>query len=234
MIVGLGNPGVDYEATRHNIGFLALDAFREQKKFGTLSARGEAIYYSGTWNDEEVLLVKPQTFMNRSGRAVVQLLKESGDLKEFGLLDENAHGDSARRLPCGEALALDGDEPTPADLRDRVLVVLDDLDLPCGKLRFRGRGSAGGHRGLASVIEKLGTDRVSRLRIGVGAEPNGGSGNADAADYVLEPLVGEQEERLLAVASHAAGTLSTWMEQGLAMCANRFNGKDGELPEGIH
>jgi len=234
MIVGLGNPGAGYEATRHNVGFLTLDAFREQEKFGTLSARGEAIYYSGTWNGEEVLLVKPQTFMNRSGPAVLQLLKEAGLSKELGLVSENAHGDSARRLPCDEALALDGDESTPADLRDRVLVVLDDLDLPCGKLRFRGRGSAGGHRGLASVIETLGTDRVSRLRIGVGVEPDGGSGSADAADYVLDPLVGEQGERLLAVASHAAGTLSTWMEHGLAMCANRFNGKDGELPSGIH
>jgi PTH1 family peptidyl-tRNA hydrolase len=100
-----------------------------------------------------------------------------------------------------------------------LLVVHDDLDLPLGRVRFRGRGSSGGHRGIASIIEAFSTDDFARLKVGVG-RPEA----MDAADYVLAPLRGEEEKKLLEIASRAAETLPVWLSEGTESCANRYNG----------
>jgi len=109
-------------------------------------------------------------------------------------------------------------------LSDLLLVVHDDLDLPWGKLRFRESGASGGHRGMASLIEALGTEGLGRLKVGIGRREG-----SDAAEYVLEPLRGEGAEQLLNVAAHAAKTLPVWIEHGIQTCANQFNGSVGEL-----
>ncbi|GAW91662.1 aminoacyl-tRNA hydrolase [Calderihabitans maritimus] len=148
LIVGLGNPGVEYETTRHNVGFMVVDLLAEeigakikQKKFNALV--GEV--FLGT---EKVVLAKPQTFMNLSGEAVGPLV---------------------------QAYCL---EPS------QVVVVYDDLDLEVGQLRIRGKGSAGGHKGMASVIRALGTDEIPRLRIGIGRPED----TKSVVDYVLSPF----------------------------------------------
>lgn len=136
LIIGLGNPGRQYEETRHNVGFMLLDqialaegaVFKSEPKFQAHIAK----LGDGT------ILMKPQTFMNLSGRSVRQLL---------GFYKWEA---------------------------DRMLVVYDDVALPLGHLRFREKGSAGGHNGIKSIIEHLGGDGFPRLKLGIGAARRAG------------------------------------------------------------
>ena len=104
------------------------------------------------------------------------------------------------------------------DLTESLLVVYDDLDLPEGRLRFRSGGSSGGHRGVASIISCLGHDRFSRLRIGIGRRDG-----LEAADYVLQAVDRQTESQLEEAARRAANSLSTWIEEGIQSCMNRFN-----------
>lgn len=185
LIFGLGNPGFRYKNTRHNIGFLAVDRFAksnkakiEKKGFGSLF---EKLIVAG----EEVVLIKPQTFMNNSGEAV-----------------------SAAR----EKFAAD---------RGGMLIVCDDVNLELGMLRFRAGGSAGGHKGLESIIRELGTEDFNRLRIGIG-----GQKGRPLKDYVLSRF--GLNERLvvketIAAAADAAGA---WISDGIEEAMNRFNAKN--------
>jgi len=136
LIVGLGNPGKEYERTRHNLGFMLIDRLAHaaaidvgKRECGALVGRGEI-------ESVAVKLIKPQTYMNLSGEAVACLLRKHA-------------------LP---------------DPKDRLIVISDDLALPLGKIRLRERGSAGGHNGLKSIIEAIGTNEFVRLRIGIQPE----------------------------------------------------------------
>jgi PTH1 family peptidyl-tRNA hydrolase len=138
LVFGLGNPGREYEATRHNVGFAVLDflALREGSFFEPASSLerydGSLAFVFARVHDPDALLVKPQTFVNRSGAVFPPLLAWAGSGPE------------------------------------QCLVVLDDLDLPLAKLRIRPHGSSGGHNGLESILSSLGTDRFPRLRVGIG------------------------------------------------------------------
>ncbi len=103
----------------------------------------------------------------------------------------------------------------PAD----ILVIFDDLDLPAGKLRFRPFGGAGGHNGMKSIIQRLGTDQFPRLRIGIDRPP----GRMDPADYVLQDFTAAEEEVMAQVRERAAAAVETWLAEGLAAAMNRFN-----------
>ncbi|MBU1230940.1 MAG: aminoacyl-tRNA hydrolase [Proteobacteria bacterium] len=138
LIVGLGNPGPEYAATRHNVGFMVLDelllAARERKsmRLETLQAEGDYLLWSMTLGGASCLLAKPMTFMNLSGRAVARI--------------------------CGRH----GVE------RADVVVVHDELDLPVGRLKLKRGGGANGHRGIESIVEHLGSEDFLRLRLGIG------------------------------------------------------------------
>lgn len=132
----------------------------------------------------------------------------------------NLSGPAVRDIMAYHGMSL---EP---DLADDLLVVHDDLDLSEGKLRFRARGSAGGHRGVASIISCLGHGRFSRLKVGVG-RPEG----AEALDYVLEKLDDVSRRRLEEAADLAAAALRTWLDEGIEQSMNRFNAGPGSLPE---
>lgn len=140
LIVGLGNPGKQYEQTRHNAGFMALDKLATQHSFPdfTLSKKHSALVSEGTINQAEVVLAKPQTFMNNSGKAVAALVRLSFRL-------------SFRKL----------------SLTKELIVVHDDIDIPLGEVKIsKGRGSAG-HKGVESIIQALGTKNFTRVRIGI-------------------------------------------------------------------
>ncbi len=158
-IVGIGNPGEKYKRTRHNVGFAAVDAVKKAVDPGP----------------KELLLVKPSTFVNNTGRAV-RLLMERSRFKKQDLL-----------------------------------VVCDDVNLPFGKLRLRGSGSAGGHRGLASVIEALGAEDFPRLRIGVGNETM----PRDLAGFVLERFDREEEKQLKLILEQVVLVCDHWIKNGL-------------------
>ena len=191
FIVGLGNPGDTYRRSRHNVGFLVVDRFSETEAFPPARRAGDVLHTRKRVHGQVVCLVRPQAYMNLSGPAV------------RGFLEEEEPG----RLDAGEP----GED---------LLVVHDDLDLPLGKLRFRARGSSGGHRGVESLIDALGTDGFARLKVGIGRREG-----EEAADYVLEPLEGEDEEVLRAIADAAARTLPVWVREGTEAAAFRFNGQ---------
>ena len=201
LVVGLGNPGSQYAGTRHNIGFEVLDALaerlgwiRSRDQFALLAkSKFDGIVIDGLMSlasgeTEKLLLLKPMTYMNRSGQAV-----------------QAAAG--FYQVPA-------------ADL----MIVLDDLALPCGKLRFRPGGSNGGHNGLRDIERVLGTTQYPRLRIGLDAPPPQIAGR----DYVLGRATQEQRERLEPAVDRAADALMVWIEKGIAAAMNRFNADDEE------
>lgn len=181
-IVGLGNPGSRYERTRHNAGFLVVERLRSEAGavWETRPDREECLVRLG---GAERLLVRPLTFMNRSG------------------------------LPVSAVLAETGFEP------DDLLVVVDDTALPAGRLRFRRRGGPGGHNGLISICESLGSEEFIRLRVGVGPAPP----EVDLAVFVLEPLDGEAWSQLEGGVDRAAEAVGCICREGLAAAMNRYN-----------
>ncbi len=183
VIVGLGNPGGRYDGTRHNVGFAVVDALAESPDAGRPQARFQAEVTELRVGEHKVLLVKPETFMNLSGRSVRQAL-------DF------------YQLPAED-----------------LLVICDDINLPLGRLRFRARGTHGGHNGLRDIQSHLGTTEYARLRIGVGS-PEGD----DAVDHVLgrfRPVERPVIEEALQIAVQAA---VYWVEKGIEASMNQYNG----------
>lgn len=189
IIVGLGNPGVEYERTPHNMGFLLVDCLAERLgcrlKAGT---KFEALVGSAVYAGEELILVKPQTFMNNSGRAVGAVL-------------------NYRKL-------------SPADL----LVVVDDADIPLGALRLRKKGGSGGHRGLASINEVLGTTEYARVRVGIGR----GTTRDELVDHVLGKFGREEWTVVQKAIEDTADAVQVILEKGMDFAMNRFNARTEE------
>lgn len=178
LLVGLGNPGNEYRDTRHNVGFMILDqlARRERAEF-----RVEKSWRAEVARAGELVLCKPQTYMNLSGQSV-------RPLSQFYKID-------------------------PAQM----LVILDDMALPLGKLRLRPEGSAGGHNGLKSIIEHFGTQAVPRLRVGIG------SAQHDTVDHVLGRFTLEEREPLEQSLTRALEAIDCTRAKGLASAMNQFN-----------
>ena len=191
-IFGLGNPGPRYKGTRHNVGFEVIDALASRWRLGEFSqAPADALMAKRPSVDgEQVLIVKPTTFMNLSGQAV-------GEIVRYYKIDV-------------------GD----------VLIVLDEIQLPLGKLRARARGSAGGHNGLKSVIEHLGSE-VSRLRLGVGR----GDSRRDLADHVLARFDQDEAAEAGRMIARAADAGEVFVAGGIAAVMNQFNGGDSATTE---
>lgn len=201
LVVGLGNPGPEYEWTRHNIGFRVLDrilAVAGRANDGALfrSARHLEGYQGPrgfTWarlEDPDAVLLAPQTYMNRSGDVVAPVAR-------FLLSEEDA----------------------PPDL-SRMLVVYDDIDLDLGRLRIRPHGGHGGHNGMRSILSRLGTDRFPRLRVGIG--PSG----TDAARHVLQPFSPEQRVEAEISIAEAAEAILDWLKEGdLQECMTRYHSR---------
>jgi PTH1 family peptidyl-tRNA hydrolase len=195
VVLGLGNPGAAYRTTRHNVGFWVLDrvARRNGAKF-----RVTSLLKRYAWSAEidrgpqRLILAKPRTFMNRSGRAGAALLRRYD-----------------------------------VDARE-MLVVHDDADLELGRLRVRAGGGAGGHNGIRSLIEVLGTSDFPRLRLGVcGA----GRGEQDLSDYVLDGFLRDEMAVAEELADLAADAVEVIVREGLETAMNRFNGRRvGEDP----
>ncbi len=178
LIVGLGNPGVEYERTRHNVGFMLLDRLAQ----GRGDWRRERAWNALVLKLDGVLLCKPQTYMNLSGASVAAVA---------GFF----------QIPTSE-----------------ILVVLDDMALPLGRLRLRPGGSSGGQKGLKSIVEQLGTQEVARLRLGIGgAGPNG------AVGHVLGQFRKAELPSLEEMLERAEAAVSMVQTQGLAAAMNAFN-----------
>ena len=186
MIVGLGNPGKEYEKTRHNVGFRSVELVAGQLKTKIDKVKFKALTRMVNHQGKKILLVEPQTYMNLSGAAV------------------SALATYYKVKP------------------DHILVIFDDISLPVGRIRIRRDGSAGGHNGIKSIIQSLGTDQFPRVKVGVGAKPHP---DYDLASWVLSNF-SPQEEKLLAPAvQDAAEAALLLLEQGVQAAAGKFNGR---------
>lgn len=146
LIVGLGNPTSQYENTRHNVGFDAVDCLARENGISITTKKHQALIGKGVIGGQKALLAKPQTFMNLSGDSIWRIVDY------YNL-----------------------------DIASELLIIYDDISLDVGRLRIRAKGSAGGHNGIKSIIDCLGTQEFCRIKIGVGEKPN----RMDLADYVL-------------------------------------------------
>ncbi len=171
LIVGLGNPGKEYQHTRHNLGFILLDKVAKALKIDFNKTKFKSLLAEGRYQNERIVLQKPQTFMNLSGEAVVQA-------KTFYKID----------LP---------------DL----IIVHDDLDMEVGQVRYREKGSSGGHNGLKSIIEHLGTQEFSRIKIGIGKPKTA----QETHDYVLGKIGKTEVPLLVEAIAKAEQKLYDWL-----------------------
>jgi PTH1 family peptidyl-tRNA hydrolase len=153
LIAGLGNPGPEYDRTRHNLGFMALDALARSWKIPIDRSQRDLQTGKGRRRRETILLAKPLTYMNRSGEVIAPLARREG-------------------IPA-----------------ERILVLVDDLDLPLGTVRFRPHGSTAGHRGMESLVQCLGAEQFPRIRLGIGRPENR---DMAESDYVLRPFTEEE------------------------------------------
>lgn len=184
LIVGLGNPGKNYEFTRHNAGFLTLDHIASELDTEINNLKNNALVADVVINNHRCLLVKPQTFMNNSGTAV-------RDIAKF------------YKIPP-----------------EKIIVIFDDIFLPCGKLRIRRKGTDGGHNGIKSIIYHLNSDQFPRIKIGVGAKPNP---EYDLADWVLSKFGKDDTEQLKSAITKATEVLPFILDGEIDKAMNKAN-----------
>ena len=185
IVFGLGNPGDQYKHTRHNVGFRIVDQFSSTLENPETIACRNADVVKGTLNSTSVVaVVKPTTFMNRSGSAVAEVLQESGFQKK----------------------------------KQTFIVVVDDINIPFGTFRIRGKGTHGGHNGLRSIIETIGTD-FPRLRVGIGPFDK----KTGLIDFVLGNFSEEEERQLPEILAKGSDILSVCAAEPIDAVMNKYN-----------
>ena len=185
LIVGLGNPGKDYAHTRHNAGFRCLDILAENLGCKVDKLKFQGLYGQANYGGRKIFLLKPQTYMNLSGRSVLQL-------------------SAYFNIP-------------PA----QIIVLFDDISLQPGRLRIRPDGSAGGHNGIKSIIQELGSQAFPRVKIGVGGKAHP---DQDLADHVLSGFSAGEEKDLAVALKNGAEAALCIIDKGVPEAANRYNG----------
>ena len=186
VIVGLGNPGKKYENTRHNAGFIAIDALADKYGIRIEEKKHKALCGTGVIEGVKVLLVKPQTYMNLSGESV------------RGLVDYYK-----------------------VDIETELLVIFDDVSLDVGQLRIRKKGSAGGHNGIKSIIQHLGSNIFQRIKVGVGEKPK----EYQLADYVLGHFSKSEREVMEEGYRNAIEAVEMIVKGDIDAAMNAFNKK---------
>lgn len=184
LIVGLGNPGKQYETTKHNIGFLVLDALAANLGLSFNKTKFKSIYAEGNIGIEKVILVKPQTFMNLSGESVRPWMDY------FDLTEED------------------------------VVIIYDDMDLPVGKIRLRIQGGHGGHNGVKSLIQHMGTKNFNRIRVGVGRP----FPSQDVVSHVLSPFSKDTVDDMKSSIHESVDAIKYWVnDKTFLETMNEFN-----------
>ena len=184
MVVGLGNPGKDYEFTRHNAGFLTVDHIAVEEDAEIKKLKYKALIGDTVISGHRCLLVKPQTYMNNSGEAV-------REISQF------------YKIPP-----------------EKIIVIFDDISLPCGKLRIRRKGTDGGHNGIKSIIYHLNSDNFPRIKVGVGAKPHP---DYNLADWVLSTFKKDEMEELKKAITKATEVLPFMLDGEIDKAMNKAN-----------
>ncbi|HEV2646628.1 MAG TPA: aminoacyl-tRNA hydrolase [Acidobacteriaceae bacterium] len=195
LILGLGNPGIEYQFTPHNAGFLAVDRIAEYCNATFANRRGRALTAKVKLAGQDVLLAKPETFMNLSGLSAAALIREL----EIAVPVEGPSAD--------------------------VIVIYDELAFPLGKMRIAERGSANGHNGVKSIIGALGTEEWIRIRIGVGKQPlaDGREVRAGGSDYLLSPMRKQELAVMDEVLDRVRAAVEAIWTRGVGAAMNEFN-----------
>ncbi len=185
LLVFLGNPGIKYNNTRHNVGFMAADAFAESGGFKIDRLKYKALTQTVDFGGENVLAMKPQTMMNLSGTSVSQASSF------FKISPEH------------------------------IIIIYDDVSLPVGKIRVRASGSAGGHNGVKDIIARVGSDRMPRVKIGVGEKPRE---DYDLAAWVLGNLSIADRKLVENAIPRALDAAECIITEGCDRAMSKFNG----------
>lgn len=181
LVVGLGNPGDDYADTRHNIGFMVIDTLAARLSIPLKKKASTYMYGKGFIGEHKVILIKPFTYMNRSGIAVWDAIRTYDEI-------------------------------------DNVLVVHDDLDLETGVIRIRTTGSSGGHNGIQSIIDSLGSKDFIRLKIGIGSPKRG-----DAEKFVLKRFNRQERPVIEEAIERGADAIKEILTKGVSSAQNIFH-----------
>lgn len=192
LIVGLGNPGLRYQQDRHNIGFHVLAQLCQQHDIPLSRRQFQGLVGHGRIEDQRVLLVQPQTYMNLSGQCIAPLVQ-------------------THQIPLSQ-----------------ILVIHDELDLPFGRMLLKQGGGSGGHNGLKSLDEELGSRDYARLRFGIGRPEDP---DQDIAAYVLSPFAQDQQETLVELLTQATEMVETCCTEGLNKAMNRWNRRKKKKPK---
>ena len=184
LIAGLGNPGKQYEATRHNMGFDVIDKLVEEFNVPQAGVKFNAMYGKGRIGGEPVILMKPLSYMNLSGGPI-------RDMANYFKIDPETE----------------------------LIVIYDDIDTEPGQLRVRKKGSAGGHNGIKSIIQQLGTQNFMRVRVGVGAKPK----DWDLADYVLGRFDRDDRQLVEDAQDRACEAVEMNLSDSVDAAMNKFN-----------
>lgn len=188
LLVGLGNPGSKYDQTRHNIGFIVLDYLAERIGVSISKSKMQGLYAKARCCGESVILLKPQTYMNRSGSCVRQFV-DYFDVEE-----------------------------------DHILVLHDDIDLPCGRIKAVAKGGAGGHNGIKSIIQHMGSREFSRMKIGVGRPETGGDTSQQPVDkYVLSGFPKKEQTQIRQRFDDIEEGVELFIRQDIQSCMNFIN-----------
>lgn len=182
-IVGLGNPGLQYENTRHNVGFLTIDYLAKKYDIKVKKLKFKSLYGQGEISGQKVMLIKPQTYMNNSGEAI-------RDLKNFYKFED-----------------------------DKLIVILDDIDIDFGKIRIKKKGSAGTHNGMKSIIYQIQTDNFPRIKISVGQKPS----YMDLASFVLSGFTKDEADIVREEIINAAEACQMIINDDIDKAMNKYN-----------
>lgn len=183
LIVGLGNPDAEYDNTRHNMGFNAINGISKKYNIKLKKNKFQGLFEIGEIEGQKVILVKPQTYMNLSGNCVKEIV-------DFYKIE-----------------------------KENIIIIYDDMDIEPGKIKIRKKGSSGGHNGIKSIIQMLGTDQFSRIRIGIGKPKHKG----DEINYVIGPIPNEEKKLLMQGVEKAEKALIEILKNGIDIAMNKFN-----------
>jgi peptidyl-tRNA hydrolase, PTH1 family len=232
LVVGLGNPGTEFEGTRHNAGAQVVALLVERHGGRLKSEKGlQSLASDIRIGGKRVLTAVPLTFMNESGLAVAPLVRRSGidEVTADPAEDRDAGADGADGADSADQgseagqVAKPAKKHTPPGTASRLIVVHDELDLPSGRLKVKSGGGTAGNNGLKSINSHLHTNEYLRVRVGIGKPP----GRQPGADYVLRRPGAAERATLTQAFEEAADAVETIVTQGVDAAMSRFNGAGG-------
>lgn len=200
FIVGLGNPGKEYQQTRHNAGFVIADAFLSQHESSSSFKKFNSEISEVSYMDNDILLVKPLTFMNNCGAAVESVVSHYG--RSSGMSGSGFTGTLKN-----------------ATGKNRLLVIHDDMDIEFGKIRLKSGGGTGGHNGLESIAKHIDSTDFDRLRFGLGRPP----GRKDPADFVLSNFLKTEKEEFKNMLPVTVEAINDYIINGIDYAMNKYN-----------